>query len=67
MKYVIFDQDSEELIDIVDFSDIEKTKYEKANPTHYLELEEDLYGSISDDDDFFDDEFDDEFDDDLDL
>lgn len=65
MKYIIFDSDSGELIDIVDFSDIEKTKYEKANPSHYLEVEEDLLGEEDDfeDFDFYEDEDeDDEFD-----
>lgn len=63
MKYVIFDKDSEELVDIVDFSDIEKIKYEKNNPNHYLELEDDLLGELVDDDDF-DDNFDEDFEDD---
>ena len=62
MKYVIFDE-SEELIDIVDFSDVEKTKYEKANPGHYLELEDELINDLDEfDDNYFDD--DDDFDDD---
>lgn len=56
MKYLIFDNSSEELIDIVNFSDIEKIKYEKLNPNHHLELESDVLG-----DNIFDDENEEDF------
>lgn len=55
MNYVILDKETEEMIDLINLSIVEKIKYEKDHPDYFLEeaSEEDVLYLL--DDDNFDD------------